>query len=137
MMTISMIGSAPKLGAGRARLCSYATTNYGPQTGTDSQYFAVAGNGIGTNAAAHTSWLITSNNLADANFPTNSSFQQAWLRHLTNLWGASANGGVRYYFMDNESSIWHSTHRDVHPVGRDHAGDTRQVFRLRGNGQIQ
>jgi hypothetical protein len=117
LLTISMIGFAPKLGSGRARLCSYATTNYGPQTDTDYQYFSVAGNGVGTNSVTHTNWLITSNNVLDANFPTNSTFQQAWLRHLTNLWGNSTNGGVRYYLMDNEHSIWHSTHRDVHPVG--------------------
>ena len=32
-------------------------------------------------------------------------------------WGASTNGGVGYYLMDNEHSIWFSTHQDVHPVG--------------------
>ena len=26
-------------------------------------------------------------------------------------------GGVKYFLMDNEPSLWHSTHRDVHPVG--------------------
>ena len=31
--------------------------------------------------------------------------------------GAHASGGVRYYILDNEHSIWHSTHRDVHPTG--------------------
>ena len=96
---------------------SYATTNYGTQTDTDWQWFPVAGNGIGTNAAAHTSWLITTNNPNDANFATNSAFQQAFIQHLTNRWGMSTNGGVRYYLMDNEETIWHSTHRDVHPVG--------------------
>jgi hypothetical protein len=117
MLTIPMIGWMPKLGAGRARLASYATTNYGPQTDTDWQWFPVAGNGVGTNAAAHSSWLITTNNPNDANFATNSVFQQAFIQHLTNRWGMSTNGGVRYYLMDNEETIWHSTHRDVHPVG--------------------
>jgi hypothetical protein len=117
MLTISMIGSAPKLGPARARLASYATTNYGLQTANDWQWFAEAGNGVGTNTTAHTSWLITTNNPDDANFSTNSSFQAAWVRHLTNRWGLSTNGGVGYYFMDNEHTIWHSTHRDVHPIG--------------------
>ena len=31
--------------------------------------------------------------------------------------GALLNGGLRYYILDNEPSIWHSTHRDVHPTG--------------------
>jgi hypothetical protein len=29
----------------------------------------------------------------------------------------STNGGVGYYTMDNEHSIWFSTHQDIHPVG--------------------
>ena len=78
---------------------------------------------------------ITWNDPNDANFPTNSAFQQAYIQHLTNRWGSSTNGGVRYYLMDNEHSIWHSTHQDVHPVGRDHAGNPRQVLRLRRGGQ--
>ena len=39
------------------------------------------------------------------------------MQHLTNRWGLSTNGGVSYYLMDNEHSIWYSTHQDVHPVG--------------------
>jgi hypothetical protein len=117
MLTIPMIGSAPRLGAGRARLSSYSIGKYGSQTGSDWQWFADAGNGVGTNPATHTTWLITTNNVNDANFITNSAFQQPWLQHLTNRWGLASNGGVRYYLMDNEHSIWHGTHRDVHPVG--------------------
>jgi hypothetical protein len=117
MVTIPMIGWAPKLGAGRARLSSYSIGKYGPQTDSDWQYFADAGNGVGTNTTTHTNWLITSNSPTDANFATNSAFQRAFVQHLTNRWGLSTNGGVRYYLMDNEHSIWHGTHRDVHPVG--------------------
>ncbi|HKI69055.1 MAG TPA: glycoside hydrolase family 44 protein, partial [Verrucomicrobiae bacterium] len=40
-----------------------------------------------------------------------------YVKHLTNRWGVSTNGGVRFYIMDNEESIWFSTHRDVHPIG--------------------
>jgi hypothetical protein len=76
-----------------------------------------AGNGIGTNSATHTSWLITTNVMTDANFPTNSAFQSGYVQHLIGKWGQSTNGGVRYYMMDNEHSIWFSTHQDVHPVG--------------------
>jgi hypothetical protein len=32
-------------------------------------------------------------------------------------WGLSSAGGVPYYLMDNEPSLWFSTHRDIHPVG--------------------
>ena len=26
-------------------------------------------------------------------------------------------GGLKYYLMDNEPSIWHGSHRDLHPIG--------------------
>ncbi len=113
MLTVPMIGWTTKLGAGRARLSSFSIAKYGPQNGNDWQWFPDAGNGVVTNSSV----LITNNDPNDASFPTNSSFAQAWLQHLTNRWGVSTNGGVRYYFMDNEHTIWHSTHRDIHPIG--------------------
>jgi hypothetical protein len=113
MLTIPMIGWMPKLGPSRARLASYAITNYGLQAANDWQYFSQAGNGVITN----TSIQITTNNPNDANFLTNSSFQQGFVQHLTNRWGLSTNGGIKYYFMDNEHALWNSTHRDVHPIG--------------------
>lgn len=113
MITVPMIGWMPKLGANRARLASYSTNKYGPQTDTDWQWFASAGNGISVTNNTPITW----NDPNDANFLTNSAFQRAWVRSLTNRWGLASNGGVRYYLMDNEHTLWHSTHRDVHPVG--------------------
>ena len=37
--------------------------------------------------------------------------------------------------MDNEETIWYSTHRDVHPVGPTMQEILRQDFRLRRHGQ--
>ncbi len=37
--------------------------------------------------------------------------------HLVSKWGSAAAGGVKYYILDNEPSVWFSTHRDVHPIG--------------------
>jgi hypothetical protein len=39
------------------------------------------------------------------------------VRHLVSKWGTAERGGLRYYILDNEPSVWHSTHRDVHPTG--------------------
>ena len=64
--------------------------------------------------AASTSRATTPN---DANVLSDSLFQQGWVQHLLNQWGTSANGGLQYYILDNEPSIWHATHRDVHPTG--------------------
>ncbi len=114
MLTVPMIGWVPKLapGTGRGSLASYSVGRYGAQTSTDP-YWPDAGNGV----ALSTGLAITNNDPNDANIPTNSNFQLGWLRHLTNTWGLSTNGGVRYFLMDNEHSIWFGTHQDVHPIG--------------------
>jgi Glycoside hydrolase family 44 len=113
MITVSMIGWMPKLGSGRSILWSYSTNKYGAQTSSDP-YRTDAGNGL---SSTNGNKPITWNNPNDANFPTNSTFEQAYVQHFINNWGASTNGGVAYYLMDNEETIWHSTHQDVHPVG--------------------
>src|SRR5258706_10964111 len=112
MLTVPMIGWLPKLGPSRTRLSSYSIAKYGAQQDSDWQWFADAGNGVRTNGT-----LITTNTPDDANMLTDSAFQQLWVQHLTNRWGMATNGGPRYYIMDNEHTLWFSTHRDVHPIG--------------------
>jgi hypothetical protein len=113
LITISMIGWMPYLGPGRSILYSYSTNKYGPQESTD-KYLPLAGDGL---SSTNNDDPITSNNPNDANFPTNALFEQGLVKHLMSSWGASTNGGVGYYIMDNEHSLWSSTHQDVHPVG--------------------
>jgi hypothetical protein len=112
LITIPIIGWSPILGPGRAILPSYAVSKYGPQTGVDP-YFTNAGNGV----SVTNDTLITWNDPTDANMPVNTNYQMGYVQHLTGTWGASTNGGVGYYIMDNEHSIWFSTHQDIHPVG--------------------
>lgn len=112
MITIPMIGWMPKLGPNREDRYSFSVSKYGPQTATDP-YRPDAGNGV----SQATGQNITTNDPNDANFPTNVVFQQGWVQHLTDQWGVSTNGGVRFYIMDNEETIWEYTHRDVHPIG--------------------
>ncbi len=126
MITIPMIGWAPKLGTnGDGRLASYSIAKYGPQTGSDSQWFPDAGNGI---SSTNGNQPITWNDPNDANVPVNSTFQQGLVQHLINKWGSSTNGGVRYYIMDNEHSLWPYTHQDVHPVGPTMQENREKIF---------
>ena len=113
MVTIPMVGWVAKLGTNRAKLASFSQAKYGTQTGNDWQWFPDAGNGI----LASTGKLITGNDPNDADVPADSTFQQAWVQHILGKWGAANAGGLRYYILDNEHSIWHSTHADVHPTG--------------------
>jgi len=113
MLTIPMIGWVAKLGAGRSKLASYSQAKYGAQTGNDWQWFPDAGNGI----LQSTGQAITNNDPNDSNVPADAAFQRQWVQALVGRWGQANNGGLRYYILDNEHSIWHSTHRDVHPSG--------------------
>jgi Glycoside hydrolase family 44 len=112
MLTIPLLEWVAKLGGNRSKLASFSIAKYGAQTGNDWQWFPDAGNGILTSGN-----YVTGNDPNDANVASSSVFQQAWVQHLISVWGTNANGGLRYYLLDNEPSIWHSTHRDVHPVG--------------------
>jgi hypothetical protein len=112
MLTVPTIDWVAKVAGNRGKLASFSIAKYGAQTGNDWQWFADAGNGVLTNGQN-----VTGNDPNDANVPSSSSFQQGWIQHLVGRWGTNAAGGVRYFILDNEPSIWHSTHRDVRPVG--------------------
>jgi hypothetical protein len=53
----------------------------------------------------------------DANTPAGVAFQQGWVDHLIGRWGTAGNGGLRIYLLDNEHSLWQSTHREVKQTG--------------------
>ena len=112
MLTIPIIDWIAKVGPNRTKLASFSIAKYGQQTGNDAMYFPDAGNGIRTN-----NQFVTGNDPNDANVSNSPTFQQTWAQHLTGRWGTAAQGGLRYYILDNEHSIWFGTHRDVHPTG--------------------
>jgi hypothetical protein len=112
LITIPTMGWVAKMGSSRNNLASFSVAKYGAQTAVD-QWFPDAGNGV----SVATGRNITGNDPNDANVPSDATFQRGWVQHLVTRWGASNAGGVRYYALDNEPSIWHSTHRDVHPNG--------------------
>jgi PKD repeat protein len=113
MITIPMLDWIAKLAANRSKLASFSQAKYGAQTGNDAQWFADAGNGI----LKSTNQPIAGNDPNDANVANNSSNQRQWVQAIVNRWGAASAQAPRYYILDNEPSIWHSTHRDVHPTG--------------------
>lgn len=112
MLTVPIIDWIAKVGPNREKLASFSIIKYGAQTGNDWQWFPDAGNGIRTNGQ-----FVTGNDKTDANVPNSVAFQQGWVQHLINRWGNSSSGGLKYYILDNEHSIWFSTHRDVAPTG--------------------
>jgi hypothetical protein len=116
LLTIPMIDYIGSLGPDRSTVWSFSIAKYGPQTGWDP-YNPDAGNGVST---APGNPYITGNDPADASTPNSPAIQQGWVEHLIGTWGLAADGGLKYYLMDNEPSIWFSTHRDVAPLGADY-----------------
>ena len=110
LLTVPMLGWVAKVGPNREKLPSFSVAKYGPQKDTDSRYMPDAGNGIKPDGTP-----ITGNDPTDANVLADVSFQAGWINHLVSKWGKASRGGLRYYLMDNEPSIWSGTHRDVHP----------------------
>lgn len=113
MVTIPIMDWVAKLGANRAKLASFSQAKYGAQTGNDWQWFPDAGNGI----LQSNGQFVLNNDPNDANTPNTPAMQQAWVQAIVSRWGAASAAAPRYYILDNEYSIWHSTHRDVHPAG--------------------
>jgi hypothetical protein len=112
MLTVPLIGWAAQLGPNRAILPSFSVAKYGPQCSTD-YWFPDAGDGLKTDCQTP----ITGNDPRDAYTIDRIQNEQGWIEHLIKVWGQAGSGGVPYYLMDNEPSIWFSTHRDIHPIG--------------------
>lgn len=112
MLTVPLLGWVANLGVNRSILPSFSVAKYGAQCASDP-YDADAGDGIETDCATN----ITGNDPHDAYVKDSPDREQRWIKHLVSTWGTSGQGGVLYYLMDNEASIWFSTHRDAHPVG--------------------
>ncbi len=111
MFTIPMIDFLANLGANRSTLAGFSVNKYGQQTGTDP-WNSDAGNGV----SSATGKNITGNNPTDTGVANSTVIQQNWVQHFVNKFGkASSPTGIKYYILDNEPSLWNSTHRDVHP----------------------
>ena len=111
MFTIPMIDYLANLGPGRSTLAGFSVKKYGAQTATDP-WNSDAGNGV----SASTGHNISGNNPLDTGIANSTAIQQAWVQHFVATLGpATSATGVKYYILDNEPSLWNSTHRDVHP----------------------
>jgi len=112
MITVPTLDWIANLGPGRASLDSFSVAKYGPQTAVDPSW-TDAGNGI----LQATGQFVSPNDPNDAYVANSTNFQQGWINHLIMTFGTAAQGGVHFYELDNEPGIWHSEHRDVHPIG--------------------
>ena len=115
LLTVPTIGWTPK---DRQKRWGYSIAKYGAQqsnecvaSGGASWCTADAGNGIRTNGTP-----ITTNDPADTSAPIDPTYVTRWMQHIAAQFGAAGAGGVRFFALDNEPSLWNSTHQDVHPT---------------------
>jgi hypothetical protein len=118
-VTIPLIGWAAKLGANRSDLLFSFPKNLFPnQFAFDTPWWPNAGSGFLDADKMHPiAWNHPNRDPNRANVPADVNFQQAWVQYLTQHWGLASGNGVRYYTLDNEPDLWHSTHHDVSPQG--------------------
>lgn len=121
VLTVPLIGWAPKARDGS---CGFSVARYGPQQSTDV-WRPDCGNGIRPDGTP-----VTGNDPHDTSVEIGPEYVREWLRHLTTKYGTAAEGGVRFYNLDNEPDIWHHTHRDVHPTGASSAELRDQAYAI-------
>jgi Glycoside hydrolase family 44 len=111
LITMPLIGWTPKAGSPTEHpyACGFKTATYGAQDSTDP-WDPPCGNGV------HNGHQVTGNDPTD----TSTQIDAAWVGDrvddLVEEYGTAAEGGVSLYELDNEPSLWNSTHRDVHPA---------------------
>ncbi len=121
ILTVPTIGWAPR--PERIKRWGFSQTLYGTQDqnechlGDASWCIVDAGNGECGNHPGPfcQGGLITGNNPLDTSIAIGPDFVGNWVEYLVERYGSADNGGLRYYALDNEFSLWHHTHRDVRP----------------------
>ena len=114
LVTVPLIGWTP---FDRVRRWGFSVRKYGPQrqtecTASGNAFWCQpdAGNGVKPDGTP-----VTGNDPRDTSTEIGPSFVTDWMGHLAGRTGTSAQGGVRFFALDNEPMLWNSTHRDVHP----------------------
>lgn len=129
IITMPMSGwvakNAGQLGNTATYPCSFDTRKYNyvpqplpnglPATDPDDPNRSHCGSGITAYQNGNPVYF-QGNDPHDISIAIDAPFVTNWITHLKQTHGAAANGGVKYYSLDNEPDIWFETHRDVYPI---------------------
>src|ERR1700690_1713815 len=113
--TLPAIPIIPWVNKSAAWSCSFPFSFYGAQQSTNP-YVHPNGDNCGNSIATNGTQLID-NNIYANHIDNTTSLQQQWVQHLVSTFGTAANGGVKFYQLDNEPYGWSNTHGDVMPNG--------------------
>jgi hypothetical protein len=112
VLTLPMVGAVAKdAPIAHPLTCGYPRTSWPAQDSFDP-YDSNCGNGRTGGAA------IPGNQTIDGTRIT-ASFDRAWIADLEHRYGSASAGGVRFYELGNEPSLWSYTHSDVHPASEN------------------
>jgi hypothetical protein len=107
VITVPLIGYVAKNSpADHPFACGFPKTRFASQQSFD-QWDPNCGNGLKPNGAPITGAVPT-----DTSIAVGTPFVSNYVSHLVATHGSAA---VRAYELDNEPTLWSSTHRDVHP----------------------
>ena len=111
VMTVPTIGWVPLTDSPDKHpySCGFPTNTFPGQQSTDP-YDDHCGNGVQGNGNA-----ITGNDPTLTSRAVDPAYVASLIDDLVSRYGHASAGGVRYVELDNEPSLWDSTHRDVHP----------------------
>jgi hypothetical protein len=113
----------------RVKKWGFSVAEYGPQLGDECSFYepspppwceADSGDGtcdpaVNTTGFCSSSGMIVGNDPSDTSQAIAPSYVSGWVQHLVSRVGTAADGGVRFWAIDNEPMLWNSTHRDVFP----------------------
>jgi Glycoside hydrolase family 44 len=115
LLTVPTIGWTPK---DRTKRWGYSIAKYGPQESNEciasdgaSWCTADAGNGKKPDGTP-----IVGNDPTDTSTPIDPTYVTRWMQHIADQFGTAGGGGVKFFALDNEPSLWPFTHQDVHPA---------------------
>lgn len=112
LVTLPMIGWVSKQGSANHPFdCSYPSTTFPNQKAFDP-YDTRCGNGQSPTASGSAD--LTADPTLTSTSVT-SAFAEGEVKAFVSRYGAAGKGGVSIYELDNEPSLWNSTHHDVHP----------------------
>ena len=86
--------------------CGFSVKKYGKQTDAADD----CGNGMKSDDKK-----LTGNDPHDTSIEVGPDWVTGEVKHLVSTFGAANAGGVGYYSLDNEPSLWDNTHFDLHP----------------------
>ena len=132
ILTAPTIGWTP-LETDRDKRWGFSVADYGAQTQVECDLYDPppfwcsedSGNGE-CDASNQTAFCvdgrIVGNDPADTSIAITPDFVGDWVDHVVARVGTAAEGGVRFWALDNEPMLWDSTHRDVSPQPLDYDG---------------